>query len=171
MHVFQPYPMDMLEWNPMEKISKEWFMLVTESEGKANLMTCSWGGIGHIWNKNSVSVYVRESRYTHEMLDKSDTFAVCFLDPNEKSSKSTLKYLGMVSGRDEDKVAGAKLTINHINDIAFVDESQFTILCRKVAAVPMPEDSILDDSIVEAHYKNGDYHTMYIGEIIEILAR
>lgn len=169
-HTFQPYPIEMLEWNPMNKISQEWLALVTEADGKANAMTCSWGGVGFIWNKNACTVYVRESRYSKELLDKSEYFSCCFLNPDDKESKRALKYLGMVSGRNEDKLKSAHLTVEHKGEIPYLDEANFVILCKKMAAVPMPKEA-LDANIDGEFYKDGDYHTMYIGEIVEIVAR
>ncbi len=172
MHTFQPYPMDMLDWNPMTKISNEWFALVSSADDKLNAMTCSWGAIGHIWGKNATTVYVRESRYTKQLLDNSDYYSICFLDPEKKDAKSTLKYLGMVSGKDEDKIKGARFDINYSeHGIPYIDQSNLVLLCKKMAAIPMTEDSIVDDSIADEFYKNGDYHTMYIGELLGVLAR
>lgn len=42
-------------------------------------MTASWGGIGVIWNKNVVTVYIRPQRYTREFVDASDHFTLTFL--------------------------------------------------------------------------------------------
>lgn len=171
MHTFQPYPMSLLEWNPWEKISKEWFALTTELDGRANAMTASWGGIAHIWDRNVVMTFVRDSRYTKEILDQTEFFSACFFDPNEKSTKSTLKFLASVSGRQEDKLAEWKLDINHQMGVPFIDQANFAILCKKIAAVPITEDSMLLPEIPEQFYKEGNYHTMYIGEILDILAR
>ena len=46
MHTFQPYPMNMLEFNPFQKIGNEWAAVTAEADGKANAMTVSWGGVG-----------------------------------------------------------------------------------------------------------------------------
>ncbi|MBP5305227.1 MAG: flavin reductase family protein, partial [Lachnospiraceae bacterium] len=55
---------------------------------KANAMTAGWGGMGVIWGKNVVFVFVRESRYTRELMDKYDTFSVNFLGDNKKSIRT-----------------------------------------------------------------------------------
>lgn len=171
MHTFQPYPMELLEWNPWEKISKEWFAVTTELDGKPNAMTASWGGIGHIWGKNVAFIFIRESRYTKEILDKTDCFSACFLDPNDPTSKPAYKFLASASGRQVDKIKEWNLSVNHAHDIPYLDESNFTILCKKLAAIPMTSENMLDPSLIPDWYKDGDYHTIYIGEIVEILAR
>lgn len=169
MHNFQPYPINLLEFNPFTKFSKDWAAVVTEAEGKANAMTVSWGGVGVLWGKNVATIYVRDSRYSKELLDHSDTFSVNFF--NDPKMKSTLGYLGKVSGRNEDKLAGARLHVNHELHTPYLDEATFVIVCKKLSATRMTEDSFLDPSIKEKWYEDGDMHTMYIGEIIDILAR
>ena len=118
MHVFQPYPIDQVEINPFELVGKRWGAITAEKEGKANAMTISWGGMGCLWDKNVATVYVRESRYTKEFLDGSDIFSITFFD---QTYRSALKYLGAVSGRDEDKIKNARLHVNHHHGIPFLD--------------------------------------------------
>ena len=101
MHTFQPYPIDLMEMNPFTKIGKEWMLITAGDEKKANTMTASWGGVGVLWGKNVVYIFVRDTRYTKEFIDNGETFSLTFLD---ESNKGALKYLGAVSGRDENKI-------------------------------------------------------------------
>ena len=168
MHTFQPYPIDLIEFDPFTKIGKEW-MLITASEGdKINAMTASWGGVGLLWGKNAAFIFVRDSRYTKELIDRSDHFSLTFFD---NSHKSALKYFGMVTGRREDKIKTAKMNVNYYEDIPFIDEGNFVICCRKMSATPILPEQFLDSEIQEKWYADGDLHTMYVGEIIQILAR
>ena len=168
MHTFQPYPIDLIEFDPFTKIGKEW-MLITASEGdKINAMTASWGGVGVLWGKNAAFIFVRVSRYTKELIDRSDHFSLTFFD---NSHKSALKYFGMVTGRREDKIKTAKMNVNYYEDIPFIDEGNFVICCRKISATPILPEQFLDSEIQEKWYADGDLHTMYVGEIIQILAR
>ena len=168
MHTFQPYPIDLIEFDPFTKIGKEW-MLITASEGdKINAMTASWGGVGVFWGKNAAFIFVRDSRYTKELIDRSDHFSLTFFDT---SHKSALKYFGMVTGRREDKIKTAKMNVNYYEDIPFIDEGNFVICCRKISATPILPEQFLDSEIQEKWYADGDLHTMYVGEIIQILAR
>ena len=68
MHTFQPIPVDMLDMNPFTKIGKEWALLTAGNKQESNTMTISWGGVGVLWGKNVVYVFVRDSRYTKESL-------------------------------------------------------------------------------------------------------
>lgn len=168
MHTFQPYPFDVIELNPFAKFGDDWGALTSEYGGKINAMTIAWGGVGELWGKHVATVYVRESRYTKELLDSGEYFSITFFEPHYKN---WLKYLGAVSGRQEDKIAGARLTINRHKDVPFIDDGNFVIICKKLSCTLIGPDDILDSSILDAHYKDGDYHYMYVGEILELLAR
>ncbi len=168
MHTFQPYPINQLEFNPFDKIGKDWGVITVSDGKKYNAMTASWGYVGEMWNKHVVCIVVRESRYTKEFLDKTDFFSLTFF---EEKYKKELKYLGSVSGRNEDKIASARLNVNHKKGIPFIDEGNFVFLCQKLSATKINPEDFVDKSIKENFYKEGDYHTMYIGEILEVMAR
>lgn len=103
---FRSVPYDSLSLNPFTKIGKEWALLTAGDENGFNTMTVSWGAMGFMWGKPSVTVYIRPQRYTKEFVDTRDTFTLSFY-PAEK--KDALSYLGKVSGRDEDKVKKGRL--------------------------------------------------------------
>lgn len=168
MHTFQPYPIDLLEMNPFTKIGKEWGLVTAGSKAKCNTMTVSWGGVGVLWNKNVVYIFVRESRYTKELLDNGDFFSLSFLD---ETYREALNYCGSHSGRNEDKFEKSGLTPAFRHSIPYPDEANLVLLCRKMAAVPMSEESFSDKSIINNFYKDNDMHMMYVGEIIEAMAR
>ena len=80
MHTFQPFPMDLLEINTFTKFAKEWALVSSGTKKNANTMTIGWGGVGVIWGKNVAYVFVRDSRYTKELMDQGDFFSVAFLN-------------------------------------------------------------------------------------------
>ncbi len=168
MHTFQPYPIDVIEFNPFLKFGQEWAALTAQAGKDVNTMTIGWGGVGVIWGKNVATVYVRDSRYTKELMDNGEFFSITFF---EKQYHRSLQYLGAVSGRQEDKIKGAGLTVNRHLSIPFIDEGNFVILCRKLSATRLEPDQFLDKKIEPNYYGNNDLHTMYIGEIMELLAR
>lgn len=172
MHSFQPYPADLLELNPFSKIGTEWMAVTAGNDKKANTMTASWGTIGVLWGKNVVSIFVRDSRYTKEFIDKNDTFSLTFFDMSDKENKLALKYFGAVSGRTEDKIANAKIHLDYASDgTPYIDEGNLVLICRKLSATKLLPEQFFDDSIDSTWYKDKDYHTMYVAEVIEILAR
>ena len=168
MHTFQPYPIELLEMNPFTKIGKDWALVTAGSKSKCNTMTVSWGGVGVLWNKNVVYIFVRDSRYTKEFIEKGEFFSLSFFD---QKYRSALNYCGAHSGREEDKFENAGLTPAFRHSIPYPDEANLVLLCHKMAAVPVGEDMLLDKSIMNNFYKDGDMHTMYVGEIIEAMAR
>ncbi len=167
LHVFQPLNIEETDLNPFNMFGSQWAALTAMANGKVNSMTISWGSIGELWNKHTASVYVRDSRYTKELMEASDVFSLTFF---EDKYKNTLKYLGAASGHNEDKIKSAKLSVNIEKEVPFIDQGQFIILCKKLAAVPMPVDCLKED-IKGQFYPNGDPHTMYVGEIIHMAVR
>jgi flavin reductase (DIM6/NTAB) family NADH-FMN oxidoreductase RutF len=168
MHTFQPLPIESIELNPFTKIGKEWALVTAGSKLKANAMTISWGGVGVLWGKNVVFVFVRDSRFTKEFLDNNEFFSVGFFS---EQYKAALNYCGTHSGRDGDKFENAGLTLATRHSIPYVDESNFVLLCKKMAATRITEDSFLVPEISEKWYQDGDMHTLYIAEIIDLMAR
>lgn len=169
MHTFQPYPIDMLELNPFTRIGSDWAVLTAGNEEKVNAMTVSWGSLGVLWGKNVGFVFVRDSRYTKEFIDNGDTFSLTFF-PKE-FSKTPLKYIGAISGRDEDKLKAAHLGIDYTDGIPYIDEGNFVITFRKMSATKILPEDFVDGTINDTFYKDGDLHTMYVGEILNVLAR
>lgn len=168
MHVFQPIDLELLDKTPFQMIGKDWMLVTTSKGDKVNTMTASWGGFGVMWGKDVVYIVIRESRYTKELLDGTDTFSLTFF---EEPPRATMRYLGAVSGRKEDKIATADLEADWEGDAAYIGDGNLVFICRKMSATPITKETILDPSILEKWYTDGDYHTLYIGEITKVLAR
>lgn len=169
MHFFQPFQKDLLSVNPFE-IKNKPALLTAGNETTANSMTISWGGVGVLWNKDVGFVFVRESRYTKEFLDKFDTFSVSFLAPT-KESNIILKYMGNISGRNEDKMNGVKLHYNFHKETPFIDEAREVGIFRKLSVTKLSLEDFCAKDEINKFYKDGDYHYMYVGEILELMAR
>ena len=168
MHVFQDCPIEILECNPFTKIGKEWALVTAGSKDNANTMTISWGGMGVLWGKNVVYVFIRDSRFTKELIDKDEFFSLTFLD---EKYRNALNYCGSHSGRNEDKIANAGLCVGSKLGIPYIDEGNLVLLCHKLSATRITEDSFISNDIKDKWYSDGDMHTMYVAEILEVLAR
>ena len=163
MHSFQPYPTNLIDINPFTKIGTEWMAVTAGDSKKVNTMTASWGTLGDLWGKNIVSIFIRDSR---------DTFSLTFFDTQDKETKLTLKYFGAVSGRKEDKIANAKMHVDYASDgTPYIDEGNLVLICRKMSATKILPEQFIDEAIDDTWYKDKDYHTMYVAEVTEILAR
>ena len=170
MHNFQPVPVECLDKNPFQLIGKDWMLITAMKDNNVNTMTASWGGLGVMWGKNVAYIVIRNSRYTKEFIDGADTFSLSFFD---ESYKSALKYLGTVSGRNENKISNARLKVqlHEPGDTPFIDEAKHVLVCKKMYAGQLSKEGFQLPDIQEQWYKDEDYHVLYIGEITDILAR
>ena len=66
-----------------------------------------------------------------KFVDSSDRLSISVL-PNEYSKE--LQYLGTASGRDEDKIAKANLTVKEYEDVPYFEEGRLIFICRKLYA-------------------------------------
>ena len=155
-----------LNFNPYLKFAKEWTLITAgTNDGNYNTMTASWGHLGSIWgHKPTAIMYIRPTRYTKEFVDNNDYFSLSFFD---EEYRSDLSYLGTVSGRDEDKVAKTKLTPVFNDKAVYFEQANLVLVCKKIFAQEIKEESFIDSDIIDNHYPERDYHTMYIGEIVE----
>lgn len=169
MHTFQPCPIEVFDANPFTMLGQNWAVLTSGNSEKVNSMTISWGGFGVLWNKNVCYVFVRDSRYTKTLMDACGTFSLTFFQKD--FNRSILMYLGSVSGSREDKMKMTHLHINYADDIPFIDEGNLVLTCKMLSATKLSPDTFLDRYIEKEHYKDGDLHTMYVGEILSVLAR
>lgn len=168
MHTFEQIPIDLIELNPFTKIGQEWALVTAGTKTAVNTMTISWGGMGVLWGKNVAFVFVRDSRYTKEFLDKNEFFSISFLS---EKYRAALKYCGSHTGRSENKIEQAGLTLTFRHNIPYIDEGNFVLLCEKMSATRITETSFCLPEIKEKWYSDNDMHTMYIAEIIDIMAR
>ena len=88
-----------LNVNPFTAIGKEWMLITAGDETHCNTMTASWGGMGVIWGRPSVTAYIRQTRYTKEFVDQGEYFTITFFD---EAYRKALNLCGTVSGRDGD---------------------------------------------------------------------
>ena len=149
---------------------KDKWMLVTASkpDGTVNTMTASWGGFGVMWNKNVAFIVIRPQRYTREFVESSDSFSITFFD---ESYLKGLSYLGRVSGRNENKIEKANLTVATEDNIPYFQEANTAIFAKKLFVQHFEESSYLDKSIIERWHPEKDFHYLYIAEVTKILVK
>lgn len=95
------------DYNIMD-LAADWGLICADDGTERNSMTIGWGATGILWRKPVFSVYIHRSRYSKHIFDAAEYFSVCILTgENREAHLDALKYLGSVSGRDEDKIAGA----------------------------------------------------------------
>ena len=148
----------------VELISDGWGLVTAGNEEKFNTMTVSWGGLGEIWGKDAVFIFIRPQRYTYEFIEKEEFFTLSFFAPEFKDA---LRLCGSKSGRDTDKVAATGLAPLFVDGTVAFEQAEYIVVCRKMAAQFMNPDGFVDPSI-ESNYANKDYHKVYVGEIIKV---
>ena len=160
---------DVRQWdrNVFDAIGTQW-MLISAGAEQVNTMTASWGGMGVLWGKNVVFAFIRPQRYTKEFVDREATFSLSFLG---EEYRRELQYLGKVSGRDEDKIRTAGLTVARAGDTTYFAEAQAAVICKKLYAQELQPGCFVTGEEAEKWYPNRDYHTVYVGEITELLVK
>jgi len=147
----------------------QWFrdaqLLCAGNEAKSNAMTIGWGGIGTLWGRPSITVYVAEKRYTKEFMDSVAFFTVMSFDV--KDSK-VLTYMGSQSGRDGDKAQALGLHKAYTsNGTPYYTEASMVIECKIMYVAPFDPKGFKSD-VPKKMYSNfpAGIHTMYIGEVV-----
>ena len=166
--------MDLKNFNvaPFNIIDQEWALLTAGKKDDFNTMTISWGGLGTIWNKPIVTVYVRPNRYTYQFMENNEYFTISFYDDKYKKD---LGILGSKSGRDIDKITLTSLTPDFLEDSVSFKEAKITIVCKKVYYQDLDINNIdtHSDSFFEKEinrlYGNEPMHRMYFGEVVNII--
>ncbi|MBR0106509.1 MAG: flavin reductase family protein, partial [Lachnospiraceae bacterium] len=101
-------PIDVNEYaNVITGALRRGIFLTTKAGEKVNSMVIGWGQVGRIWERPVFVAYVRDSRYTREMLDRNPEFTVNV--PVNGMNRTAFEVCGMKSGRDMDKIAEAGL--------------------------------------------------------------
>lgn len=153
-----------IEGNAFRMIGDEW-MLVTasDSEGRYNTMTASWGGIGVLWNEPVCFVFVRPQRYTHEFTESGELATMSFF---RGGYKKEMGYCGTKSGRDTDKIADTGLSPVTTDEGAVgFSEAQLILSCRKLYTDKLHETGFHDETVRDNSYPMRDYHTVYVYKV------
>ena len=144
-------------------IGDQWMLIAAQDGDSCSMMTASWGGLGVLWHKNVATVYIRPQRYTYGLLENQETYSLSFFT---EEFRPQLMLCGTKSGRDTDKVKESGFTVERTDDgTPYFDQAELVLVCRKLYYSDLDPAHFLDAAIGE-HYKNNDYHRMYIGEIV-----
>ena len=154
--------------NFFQKLGREWALVtVTDPDtGRTNPMTVSWGGMGVLWGKDVITIYIRPERFTHNYLAKTDHFTLSFYD----SMRDALTPCGRSSGRDMDKIAAAGLTLTGEENYPWFEESDLVFCCKTLYRStfdPAKMDPATDARIYPEH----SYHDVYIAEIVKVMKK
>ena len=168
-------------WKPGNMLYPVPAVMVTVGDGKdiSNIVTIAWTGTINS-DPAIVSISVRKSRYSDELLCKNGEFVINLIS---KELTYAMDYCGVKSGRDIDKFAETKLTKGEAKTVSvpIIVESPVNIECKvtqvlelgshdmflaEVTAVQV-DDKYLDekgkfdlDKANLVAYSHGQYYTL-----------
>ncbi len=141
-------------------------LLTAGAAGRVNPMTIGWGTLGIQWATPIFTVFVRENRFTRQLLDQNPEFTISA--PQGEGAREILSLCGTKSGRELDKIAAAGLTLAE-------PVSSSLNACINHYSQPQ-EPAAIDPRFIRRFYPpevdsgfcgaNRDYHTAYYGEIL-----
>jgi flavin reductase (DIM6/NTAB) family NADH-FMN oxidoreductase RutF len=127
-----------------------WIVGTYDAQGAANVMTAAWGGIC-CSKPPAVCVSLREATYTYQAIVDRKSFTV---NVPATDQMRLADYVGLISGRDVDKLAAAGLTAVKAE---YVD-------------APLVEEFPLNLECVLIHTLKIGLHTLFVGEIRDVKA-
>lgn len=127
-----------------------WVVGTYDKRGKPNVMTAAWGGIC-CSKPPCVSISLRKATYTYGNIMERKAFTVNV--PSETYAKEA-DYFGMVSGKNVDKFATARLTPlkSERVDAPYIKEFPLVLECKVI------------------YINEIGLHTQFIGEIMDVKA-
>lgn len=159
-------PADFAE-NTFSLIGNDWMLITAGDQNACNTMTASYGGLGILFGKPVVHIYVRPERHTYQFLEEQEYFSLSFFTEDYRKQ---LQYCGRTSGRDEDKIAHCGFSTRYNeNGTPFFREARLTLICRKIYTQDLEKERLSDEKLRQAVYGSGGIHRMYVGEITDII--
>lgn len=154
-------------------------LLTSEAEDCINAMTIGWATLGIEWGVPIFTVYIREGRFTSELLKRTGEFTIC-VPYGEKFSEQAKKIIGICgsqSGRDLDKLAKVGAHLIDADEIRppAIKELPLTIECREVFSIQQPIKKIQNkfqkfypENVPSVYVgANSNPHVAYYGEIVK----
>lgn len=151
-------------------------LLTTRRGEEVNSMTIGWGTIGIDWSRSIFIAYVRESRYTKQLLEANGEFTVNI--PMGSVDKKILGICGTRSGRDINKIQELGLHLEEPLAISVpgIRELPLTLECR-VLYKQQQDLSAIPEDILARYYpveegalhpgSDRDCHIAYTAQILK----
>ena len=136
------------------------------SDGRKNVMTIGWGLVGVLWREPVFMVAVRDSRYTHELIEETNEFTVNI--PGDDMGEA-IELSGSVSGRDHDKFKETGLTAVAGKNVQtpIISECLLHFECKVIGKTQLSPEK-LSEEVLQGCYPRDDYHTLYYGKILSV---
>lgn len=160
------------DYKVFQLFNDRWALATAGSIDNYNTMTIAWGSMGTIWGpphqgRPILTIYVSPARYTHQFLEENDYFTVSFF-PEEY--RRDLGLLGSRSGRDGDKVALTALEPEAVEHGVSFRQAELCFVCKKLYAHQFEKEQVPAE-VAEWIYNRVPPHTMFIGEVVQVIEK
>ncbi len=139
--------------------------LTSRSKDKVNSMVIGWGHIGRVWSLPVFIAFVRQNRYTRQLIDETMEFTVNV--PVNGADRKAFEICGTMSGKDMDKIAESGLTLVDSEKVSVpaIKEFPLTLECKVIYRQEQkPED--LPEELQKKYYDGEPEHVCYYGQIL-----
>ena len=150
-------------------------LLSTKDGEKSDVMAISWGSLQIEWNKKLFTTFIRQSRYTKELLDNTGEFTISIPTKNHYS-KNIINTAGTTTGRETDKFRDLNLTKvpPEVISVPGLLEFPITLECKVIYKQKQdlqaisPENQAFYPQNVDSSFPgaNKDVAIAYYGEIV-----
>lgn len=143
------------------------FLVVEDKIGRVNVMTIGWAQTGVVWGQPMLTVLVRPSRHTHDLLAKATHFSVCV--PPAGAMKKELAFCGGKSGRDYDKarLCGLTLKPGYGHKVKYIAGCELVYQCELYGTTVIDAETAAPPALSRYYPGKGDLHTVYFGRIVK----
>lgn len=156
---------DKIPGNIIKMLSEDWMLITAGNDSRFNMMTASWGGLGHLYNKPVSICFINPARYTYQLMESGDTYTLSFYT---EAYRDALNYCGHNSGKDGDKVKAAGLTpITTPSGAKAFSEAWLILECKKLVSQSLIPEALADPTL-KTQWSGKPMHKMYIGEILNV---
>jgi len=143
----------------MKKLPSPGILLVCgNEETRENVITLGWLQFGVIWNEPVVSILVRPTRYSFELLKFHNEFTINIM-PDEYND--VLQFCGSNSGKYLDKFSETRLKKINSREVktSSLKDAELTLECKTLYKGGIVPDN-LSDLVLAKFYRDGDYHVI-----------
>ena len=159
-------------YDVFQMFNDRWALVTAGDISNFNTMTIAWGSMGTIWGpphkgKPILTVYVSPARYTHSFLEQNNFFTVSFFS---EEYRRDLSILGSRSGRDGDKVALTALEPVAVEHGVDFKQADLTFVSKKLYSHQFEKEQVPAD-VADWIYTRVPPHTMFVGEIVDVIER
>jgi flavin reductase (DIM6/NTAB) family NADH-FMN oxidoreductase RutF len=117
-----------------------------------------------MWNYPVAVAVIRPQRFTYEFTEREERMTLSFLS---EEYRKALSYCGTHSGRDEDKIANAGLSVSFTeSDTPAIAQARLVLECKKLYVSDLKAENFLDQAIIDRWYPEKDFHRAYILQIL-----